>query len=145
MTKILSAGSVPETLLTQLREWLEAEWGQVDSFDGNHPDIDVPRPLVAVDEGGSLLGGLVFSSFQIPLSTDVAVWINAVIVSPSQRKNGIASELIQAAEVEAKLRTIAELFVLSEYPGLYEKLGWRFVSLDKSRNGTVLTKLLASV
>lgn len=144
MTKILSGGSVSDNLLKQLREWFESEWGHVDSFDGNHPEVDVPLPIVAVDGDGCLLGGLVFSSFPSPLKADVAVWINAVIVSPNQRKNGIASKLVRRAEVEAGLMAIDELFVLSEYPGLYEKLGWGFVSLDESRNSTVLTKRLAS-
>ncbi len=144
MTKILSGDSVSDDLLNELRQWFELEWGQVDSFYGNHPEVDVPLPVVAVDEDGSLLGGLVFSSFTNPLKDDVAVWINAVIVSPEQRKHGIASKLVRRAEVEAGLMAINELFVLSEYPGLYEKLGWGFVSLDESRDSTVLTKLLGS-
>lgn len=142
MTNILTSGSVPESLLTQLRQWFETEWGQIDSFHGNHAEVEVPLPLVAVDEDGSLLGGLVFSSFQNPLRAEVAVWINAVIVSPKKRKKGIASELIRAAEREARRMAIGELFVLSEYSDLYEKLGWQFVGLDESRNEPILTRSL---
>ena len=146
MTKILSSDSVPAPLLIQLREWLESEWGAVDPFEGNHRHVTVPSPIVAVDENTSLVGGLVFSSFPSPQGADVAVWVNAVLVSPHQRKQGIASKLIQAAEVQANRMAVPELFVLSEFPALYQKLGWQVVSLDSARSEeTILTKALAGL
>jgi GNAT superfamily N-acetyltransferase len=144
VTKILNADSVPAALLHQLREWLEAEWGHIDPFEGNYPEVTIPSPLVAVDEQSSLLGGLIFGSFAKPGSSEIAVWVNAVLISPTQRKKGIASQLLQRAEVEAKRFEISELFVLSEYPELYSKLGWQYVGLDSSRNETILTKRLVS-
>ncbi len=138
--KILSAGSVPAALLVQLRTWLETEWGHIDPFEGNHVEVTVPKPVVAVDEQTSLLGGLVFGSFAKPGSVDIGIWINAVLISPAERKKGIASQLVQRAEVDAKRSAIRELFVLSDYPGLYQKNGWRIVGLDSSREETVLTK-----
>jgi len=144
MAKILSARSVPSALLIQLREWLESEWGKIDPFEGNHPEITIPLPVVAVDERMSLLGGLIFGSFAKPNSPEIGVWVNAVLISPPHRKKGIASQLLQSAEVEAKRLAIGELFVLSEYPGLYQKLGWQPVRLDSPRNETILTKSLAS-
>ena len=144
MIKILSAKAVPAALLIQLREWLESEWGGIDPFEGNHLEITIPLPVVAVDEQTSLLGGLIFGSFAKPDSAEIGVWVNAVLTSPTHRKKGIASQLIQSAEVEAKRLAIDELFVLSEYPGLYQKLGWHYVGLDSSRNETILTKSLVS-
>lgn len=142
MINILSASSVPEALLIQLREWFEAEWGHIDSFEGGYPDVIVPSPLVAIDQHRSLLGGLAFSSFPNPNSANIAVWINAVLIAPDQRKKGIASDLVRSAEVEAKRMAVPEMFVLTEYPGLYQKFGWKVVGLDSSRNETILTKNL---
>ena len=144
MNKILSSSSVPTQLLSQLREWFESEWGEIDPFEGNHPEIVIPSPIVAVDDKTSLLGGLAFTSVSKPKSVDIGVWINMVLIAPSQRKKGIASQLVQSAEAEAERLGVPELFVLSEFPGLYQKLGWQIVGLDKSQNETILTKALVS-
>ena len=142
MANILRAGSVPAPLLIQLRKWLESEWGHIDPFEGNHAEVTIPSPVVAVDEQTSLLGGLIFGAFAKPGKPDIAVWVNAVIVSPVHRKKGIASQLLQAAEGEAKRLAIGELFVLSDVPGLYQKLGWQIVGSDSSRNETILMTTL---
>ena len=142
MANILRAGSVPAPLLIQLRKWLESEWGHIDPFEGNHAEVTIPSPVVAVNEQTSLLGGLIFGAFAKPGKPDIAVWVNAVIVSPDHRKKGIASQLLQAAEGEAKRLAIDELFVLSDVPGLYQKLGWQIVGSDSSRNETILMTTL---
>jgi len=142
VTNILTASSVPTALLVQLREWLELEWGHIDPFEGNHAEVTIPQPIVAVDEQTSLLGGLIFGAFAKPRTPEIAVWVNAVIVSPLHRKKGIASRLVQAAEGEARRLAIDELFVLSDVPGLYQKLAWHIVSLDSSRNETILKTTL---
>lgn len=144
MTSILTSDSVPPLLITQLREWFESEWGDVDPFEGNHPDVVVPSPIVAVNGKTALMGGLAFSSFPSPEGSGIAVWINALLISPDERKKGIASALVQAAEAQAKRLAIHELFVLSEYPELYQKLGWQIAGMDDSQNETILTKNLAS-
>jgi len=142
VANILRAGSVPAPLLIQLREWLGSEWGHIDPFEGNHAEVTIPSPVVAVNEQTSLLGGLIFGAFAKPGKPDIAVWVNAVIVSPDHRKKGIASQLVQAAEGEAKRLAIDELFVLSDVPGLYQKLGWQIVGSDSSRNETILMTTL---
>jgi GNAT superfamily N-acetyltransferase len=129
-------------MLTLLRKWFESEWGDVDPFEGIYPEIIIPRPIVAVGHQASLLGGLSFTSAPKPQSTDIGVWINMVLISPRQRKKGIASKLIEAAEVEAKRIAISELFVLSEFPNLYQRLGWQSVGLDSSGKETVLKIVL---
>lgn len=141
MIKIVSSNSVPH-VLCQLRQWFELEWGHIDPFEGNHPDIVIPSPLVAVDERESLLGGLSFTSAPKPKQSEIGVWINMILVAASQRKKGIASQLIQAAEVEAQRIGVHELFVFTEFPDLYRKLGWQVVGLDG--NDRVLTKVLVA-
>jgi len=116
----------------------------VDSFEGNHSDVRVPVPILAVNDDDSLVGGLAFSTFAMPNRESIAVWINAVVVAPQARKQGLASQLIQAAEAAAKELQIPALFVLSEYADLYQKQGWRAVGRDESRDSTILTKELAN-
>ena len=142
MANILTGTSVPAALLVQLREWLESEWGHIDPFEGTHAEVTIPAPVVAVDEQTSLLGGLIFGAFAKPGTPEIAVWVNAVLVSPVHQKKGIASQLVQAAEGEAKRLAIDELFVLSDVPGLYQKLAWQIVSSDSSKNETILMTTL---
>jgi GNAT superfamily N-acetyltransferase len=132
-------------MLTLLRKWFESEWGDVDPFEGIYPEIVIPRPIVAVGPQASLLGGLSFTSAPRPQSTDIGVWINMVLISPRHRKKGIASKLIKAAEVEAERIAISELFVLSEFPNLYQRLGWQPVDSNRSEKETVLKIDLVNV
>jgi len=124
--------------LNQLREWFELEWGHVDPFDGNHSGFVVPAPLVAIDDRKQLVGGLAFSSFSRPGSDGIAIWVNALLVAPEHRGLGIASQLVQAAELEASRMNANELFVLTDVSNLYQKLGWRTV--ETSGRDVVLTK-----
>lgn len=137
---ILSATAVPETTLTLLRGWFEDQWGSIDPFTGNHPGIAVPAPLVAVDQQGALLGGLAFSSFAKPNAATVAVWVNALLVAPNHRRQGIAAALVAQATTAAQNLAILELFVLTEYPGLYEKAGWIPMALEAQRQEVILMK-----
>jgi len=53
-----------------------------------------------------------------------------VLISPAYRGLGLASKLVQAAEPEAARKGMKELFVYSEFPKMYEKLGWQIQESD---------------
>ena len=120
----LSNTLVDPVHLAQLREWFISEWAEVDPFEVSHEGLQVPSPIV-ITENDRLLGGLSFTWAQKPNVAEMAIWINAVLVSPEYRGMGLASQLIQAAESEAKNSGVNELFVYSEFPRLYQKLGWQ--------------------
>ncbi len=142
MINILTSSSVPAATLSELNGWFIKEWGDVDLFTRPCPDFALPSPLVAVDEQKSLVGGLSFTRFAQPKSADVAVWINMVLVSPNHRQKGIASRLVMSAEVEAVQMGVSELYVLSAFPGLYQKLGWQAVGMNDAGDETILSKSL---
>jgi GNAT superfamily N-acetyltransferase len=140
MFSVVSSLGEPDHV-RRLREWLVAEWGEVDPFKSQSGGrLTVPPPLLGI-EGSELLGGLVFSGFRRPGGDALGLWINAVFVAPQYRRRRIASKLIRAAEAEA-FRTERELFVLTDISKLYENLGWQRV--ESSDKGTVLRALLAS-
>lgn len=142
MINVLTSNSVSYEILSQLREWFVSEWGDVEPFEGVHSEVEIPSPIVAVDERTALLGGLSFTSATKPNQTEIGVWINMVLISPSHRNKGIASMLVQSAEVEAKNSSLCELFVLSEFPNLYRKLGWELVEVNSAEKEVVLKKCL---
>lgn len=142
MITIFTAAAVPTETLDQLHTWFTAEWGEIDGFETRHPGVTVPPPIVAVDDQNSLVGGLSFTSSTQPDSTQPGVWINMVLVSPDHRQKGIATRLVQAAEIEATKLGVRELFVLSQFPTLYQRLGWYPVGTDKSGEQTILHKVV---
>ena len=140
MFQVVSSNAAPGHM-QQLREWLIAEWGEVNPFKSqSDATITVPSPLLAI-AGQQLLGGLMFSGFRKPGGDSLGLWINALFVAPEHRRKRIASQLIRAAEVEAFRAGERALFALTNIPKLYENLGWqRIVS---SSEGIVLRAVVA--
>ena len=140
LTTILSSRDAPH-YLKQLSDQFEQEWGVIEPFEGTHPEILVPVPLVAIDGRDLLVGGLAFSSYLQPATKELAVWINAVFVALESRRMGIASNLIQHAVIEAARIHIKELFVYTHIPSLYQNLGWNIV--ERGNTHSVLAYGLA--
>ena len=112
----------------RLRELFTREWGQIDAFEGLLHGKDLPRPLVALDNSETLLGGLAFSTYKHPSREGHTLWINALLVIPSHRSNGIASRLVKEAECVASELGFNSLHVYTNVPSLYQRLSWRVVS-----------------
>lgn len=140
MVSILSSDSARQHL-DQLHEWFELEWGVTDRSDAEHALPSVPSPLVAVDDGHLLVGGIAFTSHPKPDRPELGVWINALIVSRPYCGRGIASKLVRAAELEACRQGVAELFVYTNVAALYQKLSWSLVKPDNGNS--VLVKVIA--
>lgn len=141
MVHVVSS-SVAPSHVRRLREWLIAEWGEVNPFKSQSDGtLVVPLPLLGI-EGQELVGGLMFSGFRKPGGDALGLWINALFVAPEHRRKGIASQLIRAAEAEAFRTGERELFALTNIPKLYENLGWQRV--ESSNEGIVLRAVLAA-
>ena len=116
--------------IQELRELLEEAWGSFSAFEMEDSGMRTPLPLIAI-ENEVLIGGLVYSLWSKTETERKSIWINGLIIKPSFRNNGIATQLIKAAMINQSL-----LFVLAEIPHLYSKIGWEPVS--KGERGTVL-------
>ena len=125
--------------LPQLYQWFINEWGEVDAFDKSKYDLPLPSPLLALD-GDELVGGLSFTAYDQPNGSEMGLWINALYVHPDQRGQGIASKLIDVAEKTASESHMNELFARTDIPVLYEKIGWKVLSV--TCEGTILIKSL---
>lgn len=126
-------------LLNTLYRWFSEEWNEVDPFPEQKNGVALPAPLVALHEG-VLVGGLAFTGYRKPESDEAGLWICALYVTPDERRRGIASKLIQAAERLAQQRGFAELYARTESPVLYEKQSW--VALREDAVGVILRKTL---
>lgn len=72
-----------------LRKWFVEEWGEIDPFEGVVKSVEVPRPLLLI-ENEKLIGGLAFTSAVKPNSNEFGVWVNALLVLPEYRGQGLA-------------------------------------------------------
>jgi len=135
MIKIISS-EVNASKLNEYYNWVVDEWGTVDSFDKVKNGLELPAPLLALNEG-TLVGGLSFTVYQSPSGSGMALWINTVYIHENSRGFGIASRLILKAE-EVSRKFCRELFVYTDKPDLYRKLGWRVV--EEGEENTVLMK-----
>lgn len=133
-------GTVRPELLPTLRTWFESQWGQVDSFTGSRAGLELPVPRLALNEEGTLIGGLSFTSFQAEGSSTIDVWINALLVAPPYRRQGIASLLVCDAQLAASRVGLVRLQVRTTVPALYEALGWSV--LDRDEHESTLVRAL---
>lgn len=112
--------------LTELYQWFEAEWDDVEPLASIKEGKIIPNPIVAL-ENGKLVGGLVFTRFLSPITQELAVWINGVFVTPENRKQGISSQLINQAEKVVIEMAESELLVFTHIPVLYSNLQWKII------------------
>lgn len=112
-----------------------AEWGKVDSFTGSVNGLFIPAPIIALDQG-RLLGGLSYTSAKRPDSDVPGLWINAVLVVPGYRGQGIATQLVKKAVDDARHAGFEVLFVYTDKPAFYEKLDFEIT--DDSHEHVIL-------
>jgi len=139
---LISIASAPvgHKHLSQLAEWFIAQWEPVDVYRGAQPGFVVPDPLIATEQD-ELLGGLALSRYQAADGQQLAMWINALIVTPTHRGRGIASMLICGAERQAVKVQATEIYAKTDVPDLYRKLGW--VALAEEDDDVILKKVLS--
>jgi len=113
----------------------------VDSLEPESASLAPPPPLVAVDDDDRLMGGIAFTTYPEPQGNQPAAWVNALLVATEFRGRGIARKLICSAEIEAKRQGITALYVYTDVPGLYLRLGWSLVGHGKD-NVSILHKVM---
>ncbi|MEX2470171.1 MAG: GNAT family N-acetyltransferase [Pseudohongiellaceae bacterium] len=119
-----------EDRLEIYRQWVSREWDDDHSFAPPKGSLPLPPPLLALARD-ELVGGISFTWYPAPETSELALWINTVYVRDAYRRKGIALQLIEAAEriVLAEFNA-TELLVYTNVPGLYAKNGWEIVSQD---------------
>lgn len=93
----------------------------------------LPLALVA-HEDGIFLGTAAIRSHDLDDRPDLTPWLGGVFVLPEHRGKGIASALCLAIKLRAHAMGLSQLYLFTpDQQGLYERLGWRHVSLAQWR------------
>ena len=131
-TSIVELLDCPEFIPTVV-SWIRHEWP--DSRDdraveerlcGSRLRGTLPLALIALS-GGAPIGFVSLTLYEKGIEQGQPHWVDALYVEPVHRRQGIAQRLLQAAENQAAVLGITELFALTEIPGLYHKCGWHTV------------------
>jgi len=104
-----------EAQVLEYRNLLPKEWGEVEF------SAESPSPLFAI-KNNYIIGGLSYSFYAEPSKSSIALWVNTLYVSEEFRNKGLGSMLVKKAMRNLEFGN--RLFVLTEVPDLYAKLGW---------------------
>ena len=125
--------------INKLDEWIFSEWGESSPVDKMLSDENLPIPILAYKDN-NLVGGLKFSYFKRSKSEEKTLWINALYITPSSRRQGIAKMLVSKAKDVSIDTNYNELFVYTKFPELYLNLGWDLI--ESKDNDHTLRSLL---
>lgn len=95
-----------------------------------------PQWYVALDDGKIVAGaGVIDNDFHT--RPDLTPNICAVYVEPERRGQGIARALLDFVCNDMAERGIAQLFLLTDHDGFYERMGWRFREMVRDNDGAM--------
>lgn len=109
------------------------EWGDVESFENELFAVSIPYPIVAI-QNEKMIAGLAFTRYPSPIDGRMAPWINALLVLPEWRHQGIAGALIERAMAAVTTMNITSLCVYTNVPDLYLKKGWQLMYLEDGQS-----------
>lgn len=136
---IIETTELKSESIKQFKKWVMSEWDDGDTFDCYKENPQLPLSLMAYKDN-KLVGGLSFTQYKNPEKNENAIWINAVYVDEDYRGLGIAKALIQRATKVISRTSTPFLYVYTDKPSLYTKIGWEII--EESNNNSVLKKKL---
>ena len=122
-------------------EWFSQKWGlpadeyrrSMEQADGSGP----PEWFVLLCGGEIAAGaGLIENDFHD--RPDLRPNLCALFVEECFRGQGLARRLLWEVRREAGRMGCEKLFLVTEHPNFYERLGWRFVTLVRGSDGGAL-------
>lgn len=111
-------------------EWahLYLAWGEgeaVEEFRMARTDGGVPATLVALDDGGILLGTVSVIEDDLPGFEHLNPWLATLLVLPEHRGRGVGAFLVREAERYARDAGHSEMYLFTESTdGLFRHMGW---------------------
>ena len=121
-------------------DWLEGEWTDSTSDEYMQTLVginDCPPALIAVsgDEPIAVLG---YKLYPLTEPNSMELWINVLFVVSSWRGRGVGTNLLSEG-VKGAIPSHGEaLYVYTDVPQFYERLGWQRVSFDDTQGMHIL-------
>lgn len=121
-------------MVDPVAEWITRHWQE--SFEEVRQmlldDSNCPPTLVAVREDEPI--GVLAYKCHPPAGLDKEeLWINVLYVTPSWRHHGIGSRLVREGITRAADHGHPRLFVFTDLPQFYERLGWQRFSFNEAK------------
>ncbi len=100
----------------------------------------IPMTLLAIVNGRVL--GTVSLVLDDPRNTfQPGPWLSMLYVNEEQRRQGMGSALVHAAEIRAGVLGKQELYLCTLCPSFYERLGWSVIDQQQSQDTQVITTM----
>ena len=128
-------------VVEMLARWQWDEWGRPE-FGGSLESWTaglrertrrdaIPTSYVALDDAGTLLGGLTLVEHEMSTHRDLTPWVAGVFVRPDMRGRGVGSALMRYVMGAATQMGFSRLYLYTESArGFYERLGWQAIAED---------------
>jgi len=126
-------------------EWITTEWPEEYSKEVRQmllDDSNCPPTLIAV-AGDAPVAVLAFKCHPPAGSDKNELWINVLFVISDWRSRGIGSHLVHESTARAALHGQQQLFVFTDLPQFYERLGWQRFSFNEAKQMHVLNTRIA--
>jgi predicted N-acetyltransferase YhbS len=133
--------------------WHWSEWGEEDpggsaeswsaSLARRAGRGEVPTVWVAFQEEVPV-GSVVLTDHDMDTRPDCTPWLGGLYVLPTFRGQGIGQRLVQTSEHAAQELGYRRLYLQTEIPDFYAKLGWSVISREQylGTSVTVMTRAL---
>ena len=134
---ILRLREAPE-LCSRAAAWFHEKWGIPQSayqesmeqcLRGIRASAPWPQWYLALDEEGSIAGGLGVIENDFHDRTDLFPNVCAVYVEPPHRGRGLAGALLEEVCLDMQQLGVSILYLITDHDHFYERYGWQFFSL----------------
>ncbi|MBC8327084.1 MAG: GNAT family N-acetyltransferase [Verrucomicrobia subdivision 3 bacterium] len=120
--------------------WITTQWPEEslrEVCDMLLDDSNCPPTLIAMAEDQPV-AVLAYKRHPSTESDTDELWINVLYVTPDWRKRGIGSQLVREGTSFAATHGPKPLFVFTDIPQFYERLGWQRHRFNKAKQMHVL-------
>lgn len=123
--------------------WFAGKWGipqetYAESMDeGLRPGCAVPQWYIVVNEEGRIVAGAGVIDNDYHDRRDLSPNLCALFVEEAYRGRGIARRLLDTVRRDLGEAGIPAVYLVTDHTALYERCGWRFVTLVRGEDGTL--------
>lgn len=143
--RIINIGNEPE-LIKKASAWFAEKWDiPQDAYEESMEEaarndslieaFPAPRWYVAVDKKGDIAAGAGVIENDFHERKDLRPNLCALFVEEDRRGEGTARKILEHIRKDMAKAGVKTLYLVTDHTKLYEKLGWRFITMTKGEDG----------